>query len=131
MNYTPAISPSVRTKLYLIYSILGVVLGAVQVGFATVEAPFPPWLKVTLAVFVFLGGAIGYTAASHTPAGTNEVQAGEVGAVSSGLLFAVIGAVLVVIALLGLMHVLAISLTVCLILAIVGLLLLVVAWRRP
>ena len=121
-NYVPAISPAVRTKLYLVYGILGTVLGAVQVGFATVEAPFPPWLKVTLAVFVFLGGAIGYTAASHTPAGDSELQMNEAGAV--GVLF-IIGALLVAVAILGLLGVVNLGLTICVILAIIGILLMV------
>ena len=124
MNYTPAIPPSVRTKLYLAYSVLGVVLGAVQVGFATVEAPFPPWLKITLAVFVFLGGAIGYTAASHTPAGTNELQLNEAGEVGVVTLVAI---VLILVGALGLFGVLSL-LVVSIVALVSGIVLLLLGW---
>jgi len=44
-----------------------VVIGSIQVGYAAAEAGQPVWLTVALAVFAYVGGAIGYTAATHTP----------------------------------------------------------------
>lgn len=56
-----------RAVVYAAYAIIGVILGATQVGYAAAEVGQPVWLTVTLAVFAFLGGAIGYTAVTHTP----------------------------------------------------------------
>lgn len=56
----------VRAKIYWVYALLGVALGATQVGFATANAGQPVWLTVSLAVFAFLGTALGLTAASNT-----------------------------------------------------------------
>jgi hypothetical protein len=62
--YIPA---KVRGPIYAAYAILGLVLGATQVGFASANAGQPVWLTVALAVFAFVGTGIGYTAASNTP----------------------------------------------------------------
>lgn len=56
-----------RKVIYATYAILGVVIGATQVGFAAAEVGQPVWLTVTLAVYAFVGGAVGLTATSHTP----------------------------------------------------------------
>lgn len=55
----------VRTKLYLVYALIALALGATQVGFASADAGQPTWLTVTLAVFVFVGAGFGFTAASN------------------------------------------------------------------
>ncbi len=63
VNYlTDVMSPADRKKAYAGFASLGVLLGAVQVGFAAAEAAQPVWLTVALAVYAFLGGAIGATA---------------------------------------------------------------------
>lgn len=56
-----------RKVVYAAYAIAGVVIGAIQVGFAAAELTTPVWLIVTLAVYAFIGGAVGLTATSHTP----------------------------------------------------------------
>jgi len=73
---TTTIPAKYRGTVYAVYGILGVVLGAVQVGYGAVDVGTPTWLKVALAVFTFLGGAIGYTALAHTTpdTGTAAVQ---------------------------------------------------------
>ena len=63
--YIPA---KVRGPIYAGYAVVGTALGAAQVGFASANTTQPAWLTVALSVFAFLGGAIGYTAASNTPA---------------------------------------------------------------
>lgn len=63
------ISPALRSKLYAVYAVLALVLGAVQVGFASADAGQPTWLTTTLAVFVFVGAGLGFTAQANTPAG--------------------------------------------------------------
>lgn len=55
----------VRTKLYLVYALLALALGATQVGFASANAGQPTWLTVAIAVFVFIGAGFGFTAASN------------------------------------------------------------------
>lgn len=62
------IPANIRGIIYSIYALIGVVSGGIVVAVATMEVAQPTWLKVGLAVYVFLGGAIGYTAASNTPA---------------------------------------------------------------
>lgn len=67
--YIPA---KVRGPIYAGYAVVGTALGATQVGFASANTTQPAWLTVALSVFAFLGGAIGYTAASNTPAAPSE-----------------------------------------------------------
>ncbi len=59
--------PQVRRALYTTYAVLGVIIGAVQVAYTSGGSVQPTWLTVTLAVFGFLGTALGLTAASNTP----------------------------------------------------------------
>jgi hypothetical protein len=56
-----------RKAIYAGYAIIGVIIGAIQVGFAAAELGQPVWLTVTLAVYAFVGGAVGLTASTHTP----------------------------------------------------------------
>ena len=61
-----------RLTIYLILAIIGLALGATQVGYASIEAAQPDWLTIGLAVYAFLGGGLGFTAATHT--GPREVD---------------------------------------------------------
>ena len=54
-----------RKITYTAYALVGLVLGAVQVGFSAAEAGQPVWLTVALAVFAFIGTALGFTAAGN------------------------------------------------------------------
>lgn len=56
-----------RKVVYGVYAAVGVLLGAIQVGYSSAEHGQPDWLTVTLAVYAFLGGALGATAAGNTP----------------------------------------------------------------
>lgn len=56
----------VRKAIYTVYAVLGLVLGAIQAGFAAAGVDQQVWLTVCLAVLAFLGGALGLTAASNT-----------------------------------------------------------------
>ena len=67
MNPLTNLSPNVRATVYSLYALVGVVLGATQVGFQASENGFPVWLKVTLSVYAFVGTAVGLTAVSNTP----------------------------------------------------------------
>ena len=56
-----------RKVAYALYAVVGVLLGAIQVGYGAAEAGQPVALTVALAVYAFLGGALGVTAAQNTP----------------------------------------------------------------
>lgn len=60
---TDVLSPAHRKVAYAVFAVLGVALGAVQVGFLSAEAGQPTWLTVALAVYGFLAGAFGFTTA--------------------------------------------------------------------
>lgn len=56
-----------RKPVYAAYALAGAIIGAVQVGYLSAEAGQPLWLTVTLAVYGFIGTAIGFTASANTP----------------------------------------------------------------
>lgn len=56
-----------RSTLYAVYAVLALALGATQVGFASADAGQPTWLTVGLAVFVFVGAGLGFTAKANVP----------------------------------------------------------------
>lgn len=60
-----AISPKARRILYLTYGLIGILLGAVQVGFSSAELAQPTVVTVALAVYAFLGSSFGVTAYSN------------------------------------------------------------------
>lgn len=64
---TDIIPASYRKIAYAVFAVLGVIIGAVQVGYAAAEAGQPVALTVVLAVYAFVGGALGFTAAQNTP----------------------------------------------------------------
>ena len=61
-----ALPPEIRAKLYLGFAVVGVALGAIQVGYGAASVDQPTWLTGALAVYVFAGPALGLTAASNT-----------------------------------------------------------------
>lgn len=63
-----------RRWVYAVYAVAGVVIGGTQVGFAAAELAQPVWLTVTLAVYAFVGGAVGLTATSHTPKSVEQLD---------------------------------------------------------
>lgn len=58
-----------RKPIYAAYALAGAIIGAVQVGYLSAEAGQPLWLTVALAVYGFIGTAIGFTASANTPGG--------------------------------------------------------------
>lgn len=57
-----------RSKIYIGYALLGLTIGAIQVGYSAAGAGQPVWLAVSIAVFAFVGTAFGFTASANTPA---------------------------------------------------------------
>lgn len=71
-----ALTPATRQKLYVTYGVVGLGLGATQVGYAAADAGQPTALTVALAVFAFIGTGLGFTAASNpTPLGMEYSEA--------------------------------------------------------
>lgn len=66
MNISAYIPAAFRKPLYGAFAVAGVVIGAIQVGIAAIGAANPEWLLVTLAVFPFVAGAVGFTASANT-----------------------------------------------------------------
>lgn len=60
------VSDRTRLTIYAVVATVTLIIGAIQVGYASLEAPNPDWLTVALAVVPFLAAGIGYTAATHT-----------------------------------------------------------------
>ena len=68
------IPPKVRNTLYLVSALVGLILGATQVGYQAAEAGFPTWLKVALSVYAFVAGVLGLTASANTPSYADVVE---------------------------------------------------------
>jgi hypothetical protein len=64
LSYLP---PRARTYTYLGLAVLGLVLGCLVIGYATIEAAQPDWLKIALAVTPFIMTTLGFTASTHVP----------------------------------------------------------------
>jgi protein-S-isoprenylcysteine O-methyltransferase Ste14 len=79
-------SPAFRQMAYLIYTVVAVISGALQVAYSAGGWGQPVWLIVGVAVLSFLGGALGFTAASHVKPDVPDQKPStvrpEVGAVS-------------------------------------------------
>jgi hypothetical protein len=58
-------SPALRQTMYLVYTAVAVISGALQVAYSSGGWPQPVWLTVGVAILSFLGGALGFTAASN------------------------------------------------------------------
>ena len=73
MNISSYIPASFRKPLYGAFAVIGVIIGAIQVGFAAAEAGNPLWLNITLAVFPFVAGAVGFTASANTNQNSDQL----------------------------------------------------------
>ena len=62
LNLVDIIPAEWRKPIYAIYAVLGVILGAVQIALD----PDPSWLMTTMAVYAFVGGAIGFVPSANT-----------------------------------------------------------------
>ena len=60
---TDILAPQYRKALYVTYALVGLIFGAIQV------VTEPAWLVDALAVYAFVGGALGLTAGANTPSG--------------------------------------------------------------
>jgi hypothetical protein len=69
---TDVLTPKARKLVYGIYAVLGLLIGAIQVGYGAASVSTPTWLKVALAVFAFVGTGIGAAAGSNVPSTTES-----------------------------------------------------------
>ena len=54
-----------RKVAYAVVALIGLILGAIQVAYGAASAGQPTWLTVALAVYAFVGGALGLTARAN------------------------------------------------------------------
>lgn len=74
MNISTYIPTAWRKHIYGAFAVAGVIIGAIQVGIAATGDANPEWLLVTLAVFPFLAGAIGFTASANTNKAEDDID---------------------------------------------------------
>lgn len=75
MNALNEIVPGTwRKPLYAIYALIGVIGGAIAVAYG--DTP-PEWLTVATNVYLFVGGALGLTAAANTDTVTKSTLPGD------------------------------------------------------
>lgn len=74
--------PALRGRLYAVYAVAGLVIGSIQAGYSAVAdrgVEVPAGIQVALAVYAYLGIALGFTAASNVKDQKDEkVPAGAV-----------------------------------------------------
>lgn len=74
-------NPVLRKRLYAGYATAGLILGATEVAYLAIPADAPVWLRVAMAVYLFVGGAFGFGARSKvdaTPVDVTTVEPAEV-----------------------------------------------------
>ena len=54
-----------RIAVYVAFGLVGILLGAMVVGYGAAEHAVPEWLTVALAVYAFLGGQFGWLASNN------------------------------------------------------------------
>jgi len=74
---TDIIPAAWRKGVYAAYALAIVALGAIAAGFAAAQLSQPSWIIVAGAVLLYVGAAIGATAASNTPAPVPKHAADE------------------------------------------------------
>lgn len=151
---TLAIPASLRLKIYVLFSLVGLAISGTTVGYSTANQPQPLWLRIAIAVFSFLSVAVGYTAASHTPNATvsndgpvpaNDPVAPTPPVVTNTVVvppaaptispeggFAALGFIGVILLLVGLLSIVGLfhlAFAISVVLLVIGLLLLLADWR--
>lgn len=58
-------NPSLRKRIYQVFLLIGLTLGAVRVGYEATDNSVPDLLKALLASYAFLGAGVGGLAASN------------------------------------------------------------------
>lgn len=72
-------SPKIRQTAYLVYTVVALISGALQIAYSSGGWGQPVWLTVSVAVLSFLGGALGFTAASNVQLGAQSRERPTVG----------------------------------------------------
>ena len=66
-------NPTLRKRIYQIFLLLGLALGAIRVGYEAVDETTPDLIKALLASYAFLGAGVGFTAASNVGNGDDDL----------------------------------------------------------
>lgn len=66
MNIVEYIPAGLRKPVYGVLAVVFLIIGAVQVAYAAIDAPNPQWLVIALAVVPFVASAVGFTAQGNT-----------------------------------------------------------------
>jgi hypothetical protein len=56
-----------RRRVYAVFALVGLIAGAVQVGFLAADPNLPLWLNISIVVYNFLAAPFGALAASNIP----------------------------------------------------------------
>jgi hypothetical protein len=59
--------PDLRKKVYSVFWLVGLALGALAAGYGASDNDAPEWLNPATAAYAFLGAGVGYTASQNTP----------------------------------------------------------------
>ena len=65
MNTASILTGKARKIAYIVYGVIGVVLGATTSALAVYEMADAKWLLAAMAVYTFLGGAFGFVAGDN------------------------------------------------------------------
>jgi len=90
------LSPTARKTLYTVYSLAVLAVGAVTVWCASTDAHQPSWVDGSLAVLAYIGGGLGFTAASNVPTPDTDEPGGDEGEAAIGLVGVLLIVILVV-----------------------------------
>lgn len=71
---TDILSVRERRIMYLVYALVGLIFGSIQVGYSAGESGQPGWLSVAWAVFGFVGTGLNLTAASNAISTSSIVE---------------------------------------------------------
>lgn len=66
-------NPTLRKRIYQLFLLLGLALGAIRVGYEATDESVPDLLKALLASYAFLGAGVGGLAASNVHNSEDEL----------------------------------------------------------
>ena len=66
------LTPVGRKRLYFVFAVVAVTIGATQTAYSALPVETPTWLTVVVQVFSYLAVAVGFTAAGNTPTTASE-----------------------------------------------------------
>lgn len=68
---TDILPPKIREVCYTLYAVAGIALGSLDVAYGDSD---PAWLLTSIKVLLYLGGALGFTAAANVNSTGRHVE---------------------------------------------------------